>query len=129
MEYREIIFLIPYIIIFLIWAVHIILQYYTTYSKKYKNLKILEKVSEIAKKNKIIYIIDYIAEGFPYLTIIEFFLLLFIYLFTNINIFCWNADITFWIIIIAFNIWMLSILITNIYHILVYIKIMKAEKS
>ena len=129
MEYREIIFLIPYIIIFLIRVVHIILQYYTTYSKKYKNLKILEKVSEIAKKNKTIYIIDYIEEGFPYLVIIAIFFILFIYSFTNINIFCWDTDITSWIIIIAFNIWMLSILITNVYHILVYIKIMKAEKS
>lgn len=123
MEYREIIFLMPYIIIFLIGAVHLILQYYTTYSKKYKNLKILEKVSEIAKKNKKIYIIDYILK---YLAIIAFFLLVFICFFTSIS---WYVDIISWIIIIDINIWMISFLITNVYHILVYIKVMKAEKS
>ena len=126
MEYKEIILLMPYIIVFLIGIVHLILQYYMTYSKKYKNLKILEKVSEIAKNNKKIYIIDYYI--LKYLAIIVFFLLVLICFFSNINLFCRYVDIISWIII-DINIWMLSFLITNVYHILVYIKVMKAEKS
>lgn len=122
----EIIFLIPWFIFFFIFIVKIIFDHYTTYTKKCKKLQIAEKFSKIVNDNKAIRVIEKVGAICFTLTIIQLFGLFVLALFNNIDR---VADDLFALLsLINISIWYFSILVTNIYHIFVYIKVIKDNK-
>ena len=122
----EIIFWIPWLIFFFIAIVEIGFTHYTTYTKKCKKLQIAEKFSKIVNDNKLISIIGKVGAICYTLTIIQFLGLFILALFNNLDKV--PKDLFGLLALINVSIWYFSILITNIYHILVYIKVIKHNK-
>lgn len=132
----ENIFAIIINMILFLFLFKIIFEYYIHYSKKYKDFNILKKVSKIANNNKAIVILDVIVESFPLVFFMQFagpiVVVCGIALFGNIETFEWNEKLIKLLVslnVVAFIIWICSILITSIYYIIAYVKEMKATKT
>lgn len=132
----ENIFAIIINMILFLFLFKIIFEYYIHYSKKYKDFNIIKKVSKIANNNKAIVILDVIVESFPLVFFMQFagpiVVVCSIALFGNIETFEWNEKLIKLLVslnVVAFIIWICSILITSIYYIIAYVKEMKATKT
>lgn len=132
----ENIFAIIINMILFLFLFKIIFEYYIHYSKKYKDFNIIKKVSKIANNNKAIVILDVIVESFPLVFFMQFagpiVVVCGIALFGNIETFEWNEKLIKLLVslnVVAFIIWICSILITSIYYIIAYVKEMKATKT
>ena len=127
--------IIIHMILFL-FLFKVIFEYYIHYSKKYKDFSIIKKVSKIADNNKAIVILDVIVGSFPFVFFMQFAgLLVFacgMALFGNTDTSNMNENLIKLFAnlnIVAFIIWVCSILITSIYYIIAYAKEMKATKT